>query len=276
MKTKALKALLVYFAIILLFALSACSSGGKSETVTVDILKIGKADCIVIDTGKNVVIIDTGEAENLNSIHSYMDKKGYDTVNALILTHNDKDHIGGAADIISKYNVTRVYESARDSSTEEYRKYHDALYNKGEMPIKLYEDFSFELDGCKFEIMVPQKLRYNEKNTNNSSLVIAMEHGKNRFLFCGDAMEERLEELISADMGKFDFIKLPYHGNYLRNYRDFLDKSAGKYGAVTCSNKNPADERALSLFEEYGIIVYQTKNGTVTVKSDGNAIIIEQ
>ena len=56
-------------------------------------------------------MIDTGEEENLDDIHFYMNKKGYTAIDTLILTHYDKDHIGGASGIISTYGVNEVIET---------------------------------------------------------------------------------------------------------------------------------------------------------------------
>lgn len=163
---------------------------------TVDILKMGKADCIVIDTGSKIIMIDTGEEENLPRIHAYMQRNSYKKIDMLILTHYDKDHIGGAADVITAYQVDNVIESKFTDNNEWYVEYHKVLADLGISPTKLTENYSFSFDSCDFEINVPKKKKYTTKQDNNSSLVISMRIGENSFLFCGDAMEERLTELI--------------------------------------------------------------------------------
>ena len=44
----------------------------EAISVSIDVLKIGKADCIIINTGSKVVMIDTGELENIDEIDTYM------------------------------------------------------------------------------------------------------------------------------------------------------------------------------------------------------------
>ncbi|MBQ7907459.1 MAG: MBL fold metallo-hydrolase [Clostridia bacterium] len=254
-----------------------CSCGKEAEiSVSVDILKIGKADCIIIDTGSNIIMIDTGEEENLDTVRAYMSKKGYDRVDMLILTHYDKDHIGGASEIISEYNVTTVIESVFTSNDEWYAKYHQTMDSLGITPTKLSKDYSLTVDGCQIDISVPKEKEYSEKKDNNSSLVVSMECGEKRMLFCADAMELRLEELIEELEGPYDFVKLPYHGNYLDNYREFLEIIKPTYGAITCSKKNPASEETLSLLDELEITAYQTRNGQITVITDGKELIVKQ
>ncbi len=279
--------LIIFCALICIFAFS-CNDDTQSSSApmsfesevtpscSIDILKIGKADCIVIDTGENIVMIDTGEDKNVSDITDFMSKKGYDKIDTLILTHPDKDHIGGASEIISAYDVTTVIEGAHAPLTEEYTLYHATMDEKGIVPIILNGNYSFELDGCEFLIDAPKKQKYTEKQSNNSSLVVSLTCGQGRFLFCGDAMELRLSELTKAKLREYDFVKLPYHGNYLENYREFLDMVKPKYGVITCSDKNPADKSTLDLLAEFMVQVYQTKNGSVSVTCDGDKITITQ
>lgn len=274
---------------ILLIALLACvlcvfcvSCNGDTDeedepvTVYIDVLKIGKADCIIINTGSRILMIDAGEKENLTQINSYMLEKEYNKIDVLILTHYDKDHIGGAAQIISDYNVDTVIETCISSTTEEYAEYHNVMNDLGITPMKLTENYSFVSDGCQFDISIPKKRKYSTKQDNNSSLIISMKYREKSFLFCGDAMELRLEEFISDAPGHYDFIKLPYHGNYLENYREFLDAVSPVYGVITCSKKNPASADTLALLDEYGVEVYQTRYGTVSVSTDGSTVSIQQ
>ena len=244
----------------------------KITPATIDILKIGKADCIVINTGNKIVMIDTGEEENLPQIHAFMQKRGYNTVDTLILTHFDKDHIGGTTDIISRYNVGTVIESSFTSDSRWYLSYHSLDIK----PIKLKEDYSFTFDSCDFKIDIPKLEKYSTKQDNNSSLVISMKIGNSSLLFCGDAMELRVKELIDEDIGHYDFVKLPHHGGFLANYGEFLDMVKPSYGAITCSNKNPASNSTLEILKEYGTEVYQTKNGSITISLNGDEIQIEQ
>ena len=271
----------------LLFCVS-CGEGNAPEnsssdkgndtafSVTVDILKIGKADCIIIDTGSHIVMIDAGEAENLSNVKSYLNGKKITTIDMLILTHYDKDHIGGAADIINTYNVLKVVEGPRISNNAEYLSYHSAIEGRETELIKLSQNQTASFDNCELNINIPKKLKYSEKTENNSSLVVSLVHGENKLLFCGDAMEIRLNELIAAGYSDYDLIKLPYHGNYLENYREFLSMVSPKYAVVTNSKKNPGDSETYNLLSEMDIKLYQTKNGQINITSNEGGLTVKQ
>lgn len=244
--------------------------------ISIDVLKIGKADCIVINTGTHLVMIDTGESDNLPSIHAYMQTQQYKKIDTLILTHYDKDHIGGANEIIASYGVTTVIEPHVTDVTAEYVIYHNTLSALNVSLLKPHESYIFSLDDCEFMVDVPQKSRYKNNHDNNISLIVSMRHGEKNFLFCGDAMEARLDEWIGAAYGPHDFVKLPYHGNEIDNYTEFLDACRPSFAAITCSKKNPPSPSVLSLLEQYGTSVYPTTDGTVHVTSDGSSITITQ
>ena len=142
--------------------------------------------------------------------------------------------------------------------------------------MRLSQDYTFQSDDCAFFVGVPMKKKYEDKKDNNSSLVVKMEHGETRLLFCGDAEEERLAEIIDTCAGEYDFVKLPYHGNYIENYGEFFDKIKMKYAAITDSKKNPADTRTLDLLAEEGVAALETRNGTVSFFSDGRSVKVEQ
>ena len=268
---KIIAGLLVLVSVLL--CMCSCSS---SKWTSIDVFSIGKADCILIETGTKTVMIDTGEEDDVSDIVGYLDTKGVQTIDMLILTHFDKDHIGGAAELISSYGITMVLETGFSSNRDEYEAYHNVLTEQGVSATVLTENYSFTFDSCAFTVYAPKETSYETKEDNNSSLIVAMEYGEKRFLFCGDAMELRLAEFLADSPGKFDYVKLPYHGNYLENYTAFLDEVSPEYGVITCSNKNPSADETLNILSERGIKVYETKNGSVCLKTNGKKIRISQ
>ena len=282
-KTKSVFAVLLVF--ILLFSsiiLSSCKDDApeikeekKITTAKIDVLKVGKADCIVINTGTKIVMIDTAEKENVPYINSYMEKNGYKKIDTLILTHYDKDHIGGASEIISKYGVKNVIESKFAVNSIIYNEYHMVIENNGVNLSKIEAEFSFKYDNCQFAINVPQSESYKNMG-NNSSLIISLTCGSKKLLFTADALEDRINEIIEQGGGEYDLVKLPHHGSYLENYESFLNVVNPKYAVITDSNKNPASNETISLLSKKGILAYQTQNGDVRITTNGIELKVTQ
>lgn len=281
--------LLFFIAIIFLcLSLFSCKNdvpvGADAESsedvaktsIKVDILETGKSDCIVINTGDMIIMIDTAEEKNLSTIYSYMEENGYEKIDMLILTHYDKDHIGGATGVISTYDIGTVIESSFVADTKHYNNYHNALSEKGLAPIKLMENYYFSSGGCDFEIDIPKKPKYHLDQDNNASLIVSMSYGEKRFLFCADALEIRIAEYIDDFPGVYDFVKLPHHGSCLINYRLFLDEVRPTYAVITDSEKKPASDETLALMDMYEIEAFETRYGEINVTCDGEEIVITQ
>lgn len=276
---------LAAMAALLIFVLTSCidpqaqssegeKGGESSQATTVDILKIGKADAIIIDTGSEIIMVDTGEAENFPTIEEYMRGNGYTKIDKLILTHYDKDHIGSATEIINSYGVEAVYESRFTKSSNEYYSYHNAITDKGVQLFKLYSDLTFESGACKIEINVPRSNKYSNDNDNNRSLVVSVTIGEHGMLLLGDALDARIDELLDGELAHYNAVKLPHHGSYIENLSTLLAKIEPTYAIATDSKKNPTDERTKNELDSLGILLYKTSNGGVHVEitSDGVSI----
>ena len=289
MKNKIKYVLLALCAVLLLFFLISCDNastetktGGDTQTeakakgATVDILKVGKADAIVVNTGAEIIMIDTGEEENFSTIKSYLDEKGYEKIDKLILTHYDKDHIGSAPQIIENYTVGTVYESRFTKGSEEYYAYHTAIAKMNVPLVKLQEDFSFESGSCKLEINVPREKKYSNDNDNNTSLVISMVLENRSILFAADAKEERISEIIAECRREYDLIKLPHHGSYIENLPELICKTNPSYAVATDSKKNSTDIETIKLMGENGVRLFQTRYGSVHIEISNGEIIVSQ
>ena len=285
---KLIKRLLPLVFIIALLLLSSCGTGTASSSseeekatptdihVTVDILKIGKADCFVINTGIELIMIDTGEEENLLAINSYMTANGYDKINKLIITHYDKDHVGGAYDIINRYGVDTVYESKYTKNTSEYISYHSVISENNVNLLKLNSDTVFESGDCEIEINVPKAKKYSSDKDNNTSLVISLRVGDYSVLFMGDALGERISEIINVNTEKYDVIKLPHHGSYIENLKELLDATSPKYAIATDSKKNPTDDETLKALSSKDVRLYRTQNGGIKIEITNDNLNIYQ
>lgn len=255
---------------------SSQSSGGGANAVTNDLtmtfLDVGKADAIILRADTSTVIIDCGEKADGKTIQSRLEEEGVTEIDALIITHFDKDHVGGASKIIKNFDVKKVYAPDYTNTNEESEKYRAALDTKGMTADLVTSDITFSAGGVDYTIYAPHKTFYGADNDNDYSLVTKAVHGSNTILFTGDAMETRLDEIM--DIGKCDLLKIPYHGRKLDNLGPFLKAVQPKY-AVTCTSANEFANSVQKLLKNMNIASYATcYNGTITAVSDGSGINI--
>ena len=276
------KRIALLFTAVLTAAAVSCSGKGKnsggngdpnSDTgeahpeLTVTFFDVGKADSMVIQSENGTVVIDCGEKGDGKELVKYLKDQDISTVDCLIVTHYDKDHVGGAAKLINKLEVKRVLGPYYQEFSEENDNFSDAMKNAGIEPEYIRTDRSFELDGAEYTVYAPKEDNYGPDNDNDFSLVTKLKYYDTSFVFTGDAMDKRLAEVM--DIGDCDLLKVPYHGRKLGNLDDFLDSITPEYAVVSTS------EKEFSKFTEDALdsrdIDYWTTfdNGTITAYSDG-------
>ena len=238
----------VFVAAILVLSICSCvgqnerppelSVDGKTEyPLTVSFLNVGKADCILLETPSGCAMIDTGHNGDGDDIVQLLSSKGIEKIDFLVITHFDRKAIPETTEVV-----------------------------------RLSENFSFKLDGIDYAIDVGSGV-YGEKNLdNNSSLVVTATCGEISFLFTGDAEKERLLEMLYEDFPKCAVLKVPHHGQAAKYLRNFIDKISPSVAVITSEDSQPEDASVVSELENAGAMVYLTRQGRVTVTTDGKGI----
>ena len=74
-------------------------------------MNVGKADSIFLSIDDKNIMIDTGLNSTKDNVVSQLKEKNIDSIDYLILTHMDKDHIGGADAILNEFKVDNVIQA---------------------------------------------------------------------------------------------------------------------------------------------------------------------
>ncbi len=258
--------------------LSACAAAPKEGAETaetggteldVHFFDAGAADAILLTTAQSAVLIDTGEKGFGKTILAYLEERGVERLDALIVTHFDRDHVGGAAKVLGGVGVDRVLQSNCPQESKAYEKYVKALQSAGIEPVTVQEELRFTLDGVRYIVNPPRQAVYDSHESNNSSLIVRVENGANRFLFTGDAMTERLREFLSGGDAACDVLKLPHHGRDEALLGALLDAAKPAYAVITSSSDEPESKAVVRALEDAGVRVLLTRDGAVSFHSDG-------
>lgn len=266
----------VVYMVAVLFILVSCLSNQLSyfENNTLPrngllgtVLATGKSDAIVITIDSETMIIDCGLEENGYDVLEYLRKCGISSVKYLLITHYDKDHLGGAATIIDNIEVENVIVPNYNNENESYLKFQTALNNKNIVPKFLIENFELYLgDGTVMLYPSLRESKYTKDSDDNKfSIVSIIRYGDKKLLFAGDAENERIAELIDSGIDlSCDFIKVPHHGNKAGSRSEALAIAAGaKYGVITDSAEENANQKVLDAYAKEGTKIFETKNGSV-------------
>ena len=248
------------------------------ESLSVTFLDAGKADAILLHTNNSTVLIDTGLKSGRKELVEFIESQGIDTIDYLILTHFDKDHVGGAARVVKKLKVNNIITSDYFKDSDEVEDYLEACDKAQIIPQIIEDEIRFTLDNVKYKVYPHIASTYSEKQSNNSSLIISVEHGENRMLFTGDANNLRIEEFVTKQESNFNYqlLKVPYHGRYMECLSEFVNIIQPEYAVITSSEEDMEDKETVELLKGIGTNVLLTREGTIVVISDGKEFTIEQ
>ena len=243
------------------------------------LLKVGKADAIVITDGSHTMIIDAGENEDGDEVVDYLEKRGISRVDVLLITHFDKDHVGGADTVIDCIQVDRVLMPDYPGSGEAYERFMDALIRNQISPERLTGSVQFQFGEAEVLVEPPNsyEITGSGEYDNDFSLITTVVHGENRLVFAGDIEKKRIREwLEGGTVLPCDFLKVPHHGNYNAALEQLFDALMPRYAAICSSDKNPADDRVLELLRERNVVTAETRRGNIYLASDGTELSMHQ
>ena len=244
---------------------------GCSGAATVTFFKAGKADAAIVQTKNAVILVDAGLAKSSDDLIEELRERGVESIDVFIVSHFDKDHVGGAADVIAAFPIGTVYQSNCPKESDEHKSYVAALEDAGIEPVTVTETVSFHLDGLTVTIDGPASETYAVAPSNNSSLIASVSHGRTTVLFTGDAENARLTEYLqefTRPSGKL-ILKVPYHGHWQSSLPVFLAAAAPDIAVIPCSKDEPGKKEirdVTELLTNLGAEIHLTYDGDYTVK----------
>ena len=269
-------------AVAMLAAITSCYHEPADQTgmAEVTFFDVGKADAIIITVttadrpSRSVIMIDTGTAKTASQLAEKIKKMGIEIIDTLIITHFDKDHVGGAAEIIDSFTVDQVLQSNYPKDSDAYHAYLQALECKGLKAVTVSgSEMEIRAMDAVFHVYPPAQAEYPEDPSNNSSLITVMELGGTSVMFMGDAENLRIEEFIQQEhpvTGNI-IMKMPHHGNYHKELKMLVGMYSPKAAVLTCSEKEPEDEekqKTINLLTGSGSSIYLTSDGDLKLTID--------
>jgi beta-lactamase superfamily II metal-dependent hydrolase len=222
------------------------------------------SDAILITSPEANIMIDTGLYLEAPKLMDSLSEKNVEHLDLLVLTHPDKDHIGGAQSVLNGLTVDRLIMSRATKNSEEQALLNIAMDRKGlEVDIPT-ENETFEFGDLKIKVYAAWQEDYEK--SNDYSVAVLAEYAGRKFFFPGDAEKERVTELLGEyDIGDIDVYKLPHHGRDGKKAEKLLERLKPEYCVVTAAAPG---EKMASAIKELGCEVFSTFDGELKITVD--------
>ena len=273
---KILKRKYKYILLIIIMIFIHTNINYIKNSTYVTFIDVGQGDSSLIHLpyNKGNILIDTGGNYNYDTskdIISYLKSEGIKSIDYLILTHGDYDHMGEAINLVNNFKVKKVI-----FNSDEYNDLELELIKLLEgKNIKYYKNIK-ELNIGKNKLYFLDNKLYDNENDNSN--VIYTELDDYKFLFMGDAGIEAEEDILEKyNLIDIDILKVGHHGSRTSTSKEFINNINPKYGVISVGKNNryghPNDEVLENLEDS---IIYRTdQHGSIMFKINKDKLKIE-
>lgn len=251
------------------------------ETMRVAFLDVGQGDAVFVEAPNgNQVLIDGGPSRAV--LRGLADQMWFwdRSIDVLIATHPDKDHIGGLVDVLDAYGVDAVLRSGARSKSGAFRAFRRSTQEEGARTHRLHAGQTVRLSPrVHFDVLFPPKSAgVRDMEQNKASVTGRLVYGDTAVLLSGDAPKEVEQYLARKYAGNLEseVLKVGHHGSDTSTAEPWLGWSDPEYAVISAGKDNPhghPHESVTERLKRFETKVLQTKKrGTVVFESDGERI----
>jgi competence protein ComEC len=240
----------------------------------VTMLDVGQGDAILLQTRDHAVLFDQGPPEA--RVWKQLRSLGLRRLALLVITHPDRDHVGGAADVLARLRVGAVLDSGVPPPGPEGEAALAEARRRGVPVLQAKTGQTYRLGPLVLRVLWPRTPPADSSNPNDHGVVVLASYGELDLLLTGDA-ESHVTVPLRPPAA--EILKVAHHGSadpflpqLLEQVRPLMALvSAGRYN----SYGHPAPSTLAALEARRGLRVYRTdRHGRVTLESDGRRVAV--
>ncbi len=252
----------------------------------VNFLDVGQGDAILIQKGNQQVLIDGGPGPRALNVHLGRHLPFWDrTIELVVLTHPDQDHLAGLLPVLENFRVQQVLHPDLEYASPLYEQWETIIEQKNIGQAAARAGLRIELDeDTAITVLHPDGDFSSDKSVDadNSSVVLRLVSGEVSFLFTADIRREaelrlvtRREEIAST------VLKVSHHGSDTSTSAEFLAAAAPQLSVISVAADNPyghPDDRVIRRLSEHIAQPYLFRtdiHGTVEFITDGERLWVK-
>ncbi len=259
----------------------------ESKKLKVTVLDVGQGDSLLIETPNyQTLLVDGGPDKPRDTgrmiLLPYLRRLGIRSLDVLMITHFDSDHVGGLISLLKWIPVREVWVGYGSlDGANEYCKSIMSVCQSKNIPIKqaICGNKASGLEPLEITVLNPEG-QNSVFTDNEQSLVLKIKYNQTSVLLTGDLEGYGETELLSSNMDlKSDVLKIGHHGSKMGTTDEFLDKVSPDIAVISVGKNNlfhhPHSE-TLSRLSTHGIKVFRTDlQGGIQLISDGRRWTIQ-
>ena len=238
----------------------------------VTFLDVGQGDSVLLETSSARVLVDQGPPEA--DVAGQLLRIGVRSLSAVVLTHPERDHVGGAAAVLQRLRVGAVLDPGLAAMGPD-REEAIAAARERRVPVRVVRSGSeFRVGGLVLRALWPPDAGVRSDNPNLNAIVLLASYGETDVLLPADAESEVTARL---HLPAVEVLKVAHHGSEDPGLDEELRVLRPRIAVISCGRGNeyghPRAETLAALAEVRDLVVYRTdEDGRVVIESDGRSL----
>jgi competence protein ComEC len=242
------------------------------EGLRITALDVGQGDAILLQVPEGAVLVDQGPPEA--EVDDQLRRMGVRRLALLVLTHPQRDHVGGAAEVIENLAVDRALDPAIPSESPEEKEALTAAAERGVALLRARAGVVFRLGRLRLELLWPDARHPPGVDPNLRATVILATYGKVDALLTADAESPVTLPLRPPPV---EVLKIAHHGSADEGLPRLLELTRPMVAVISCGRDNdyghPAPSTIAALTAAPGLEVFRTDvDGRVVIETDGERV----
>jgi competence protein ComEC len=240
----------------------------------VTVLDVGQGDSIVLQVPEGAIVVDQGPPEA--NVARQLGRIGVRRVSMLVLTHPQRDHVGGAEQVLETHDVDSILDPALLSESS-YEDDAVAEARRQEVPTVLARaGQSYRLGKLRLRVLWPEDGGASGEDPNENATVLLASYGEVDVLLPADAESGVTLPLRPPPV---EVLKVAHHGSADDGLARLLGLIRPEIAVISCGANNdyghPTASTLSTLASAPGLDVYRTdEDGRVTLETDGDRISV--
>jgi competence protein ComEC len=237
----------------------------------VTFLDVGQGDSVLLETPTARVLVDEGPPEA--DVALQLSRLGIGSLSALVLTHPERDHVGGAAEVLRRLRVGVVLDP-RLAATRPYYEEAVAVARARGVPFRVARNGAvFRVGGLVLRVLSPADAGLASENPNVNAVVLVASYGETDVFLPADAESDVTGRL---PLRAVEIMKVAHHGSEDPGLGDELRILRPRIAVISVGRGNdyghPRPDVLAALAAVPGLALYRTDvDGQVVVESDGQS-----
>lgn len=211
-------------------------------------------------------------------VSEFLWEKGYSSLDRIVATHADADHIQGLSDVARNFAVGEAWLGSIESDDVDQRALMTALSTRGTSVRTVGRGEKFEIGGVAIEVLNPGPSVFVTTPENDRSIVLRITFGESSFLLTGDIERSAESEILSGFGISSDVVKVPHHGSKTSSSEAFVSAAKAQFVVIPVGRKSPYHHPNKDVVERWlnaGAMVMTTGEfGTIRFSSDGRELSV--